>query len=100
MQSVFEERPCMCAIDTFFQFKISVFILTLIRKHEISSKKGSNIFRLCLYEKYFAGVAKLVDALDLGSSAARHGGSSPSTRTLQTFTVSNLEIVTGRFFSL
>ena len=28
-----------------------------------------------------AGVAKLVDALDLGSSAARHGGSSPSTRT-------------------
>ncbi len=28
-----------------------------------------------------AGVAKLVDALDLGSNAARHGGSSPSTRT-------------------
>gem|GEM_PF-1667478 len=28
-----------------------------------------------------AGVAKLVDALDLGSSAARLGGSSPSTRT-------------------
>jgi trigger factor len=28
-------------------------------------------------------VAKLVDALDLGSSAARHGGSSPSIRTLQ-----------------
>ncbi len=30
---------------------------------------------------FFAGVAKLVDALDLGSSAARRGGSSPSTRT-------------------
>ena len=30
-----------------------------------------------------ADVAKLVDALDLGSSAARHGGSSPSIRTLQ-----------------
>ncbi len=29
-----------------------------------------------------ADVAKLVDALDLGSSAARHGGSSPSIRTL------------------
>ena len=29
----------------------------------------------------FADVAKLVDALDLGSSAARHGGSSPSIRT-------------------
>ncbi len=28
-----------------------------------------------------AGVAKLADALDLGSSAARHGGSSPSART-------------------
>ena len=29
-----------------------------------------------------ADVAKLVDALDLGSSAARHGGSSPSIRTI------------------
>jgi hypothetical protein len=29
----------------------------------------------------YADVAKLVDALDLGSSAARHGGSSPSIRT-------------------
>ena len=28
-----------------------------------------------------AGVAKLGDALDLGSNAARRGGSSPSTRT-------------------
>lgn len=28
-----------------------------------------------------ADVAKLVDALDLGSSAARRGGSSPSIRT-------------------
>ena len=28
-----------------------------------------------------ADVAKLVDALDLGSSAARHGGSTPSIRT-------------------
>src|SRR5690554_4373436 len=29
----------------------------------------------------FAGVAELVDALDLGSSAARRGGSNPSART-------------------
>ena len=29
-----------------------------------------------------AGVAKLVDASDLGSDAARYGGSSPSARTL------------------
>ena len=28
-----------------------------------------------------AGVAKLADAPDLGSGAARHGGSSPSART-------------------
>ena len=34
-------------------------------------------------KKFFnAGVVKLVDILDLGSSAARHGGSSPSARTL------------------
>ena len=31
--------------------------------------------------KVYARVAELVDALDLGSSAARRGGSSPSTRT-------------------
>ncbi len=30
-----------------------------------------------------AGVVKLVDTLDLGSSAARRGGSSPFTRTKQ-----------------
>ena len=29
----------------------------------------------------YAGVAELVDAQDLGSCAARRGGSSPSTRT-------------------
>ena len=33
------------------------------------------------FQKILADVAKLVDALDLGSSAARHGGSSPSIRT-------------------
>jgi hypothetical protein len=30
-----------------------------------------------------AGVVKLVDISDLGSDAARHGGSSPSTRTIE-----------------
>ena len=34
-------------------------------------------------EQFFAGVAKLVDVSDLGSDAARHGGSSPSTRTTE-----------------
>ena len=33
----------------------------------------------------FAGVAELVDVLDLGSSAARRGGSTPFTRTELTF---------------
>ena len=37
-----------------------------------------NNFYLC---KTFAGVVKLADTLDLGSSAARRGGSSPFTRT-------------------
>ena len=32
-------------------------------------------------DKFSAGVVKLVDIPDLGSGAARHGGSSPSTRT-------------------
>ena len=35
----------------------------------------ANLFRIA------AGVVKLVDIPDLGSGAARHGGSSPSTRT-------------------
>ncbi len=39
-------------------------------------------FRISLHS-ISADVAKLVDALDLGSSAARHGGSSPSIRTKQ-----------------
>ena len=43
-------------------------IILLVRTHS-----GGNIHE--------AGVAKLVDAPDLGSGAARRGGSSPSTRT-------------------
>jgi hypothetical protein len=35
-----------------------------------------------LYQYVNADVAKLADALDLGSSAARRGGSSPSIRTI------------------
>ena len=33
---------------------------------------------------YYAGVAELADALDLGSSALRRGGSTPFTRTIFT----------------
>jgi hypothetical protein len=34
---------------------------------------------------HFAGVAELADAPDLGSGAERRGGSSPSTRTSQSY---------------
>ncbi len=36
---------------------------------------------ISIFHKLFADVAELVDALDLGSSALRRGGSSPSIRT-------------------
>lgn len=38
-----------------------------------------------LLQPLFADVAKLADALDLGSSAARHVGSTPSIRTFFIF---------------
>ena len=34
-----------------------------------------------IFANHFAGMAELVDVLDLGSSAARRGGSTPFTRT-------------------
>ena len=44
-----------------------------------------NIFQklgyICPLQSTRAGVVKLVDTLDLGSSASRRGGSSPFTRT-------------------
>ena len=43
-----------------------------------------------------ADVAKLVDALDLGSSAARHGGSSPSIRTNIEPSITQLLLKTGK----
>lgn len=38
----------------------------------------------CIPIAMIAGVAELVDVLDLGSSAARRGGSIPSARTNRT----------------
>jgi hypothetical protein len=58
--------------------------------------KLTNVFFLSeekLYENLIifvlpnAGVVKLVDTLDLGSSASRRGGSSPFTRTFKAFTI-------------
>ena len=42
---------------------------------------GNFIEKLNYICQPFAGVVKLVDTLDLGSSASRRGGSSPFTRT-------------------
>ena len=39
-----------------------------------------------IFAAYFAGVMELVDMLDLGSSAARRVGSTPSIRTKLTLT--------------
>ncbi len=58
--------------------KISVFSCIIF--HAFKSK-----FNICIIEFRFyfcnAEVAKLADAPDLGSGAARHGGSSPLFRT-------------------
>jgi hypothetical protein len=47
------------------------------------SKKVCGFKNRRIFALSFAGVAKLVDASDLGSDAARHGGSSPSARTFK-----------------
>jgi hypothetical protein len=54
----------------FFEFFVLNFEFTYICCPGRFTCRGNN-----------AGVVKLVDTLDLGSSAARLGGSSPSTRT-------------------
>ncbi len=56
-------------------------------------------FPICKFFNIFArtndaGVVKLVDTLDLGSSASRRGGSSPFTRTSE----KNFSIFFGKFF--
>src|SRR5699024_757779 len=47
-----------------------------------SSDLGSQV-RFLYGSLHFAGVAELADALDLGSSVLRRGGSIPFTRTIQ-----------------
>ena len=46
------------------------------------TQRRAKPFKIKGFNPIFAGMAKLVDAPDLGSGAARHGGSSPSTRTI------------------
>ena len=48
------------------------------------------------FNPILAGMAKLVDAPDLGSGAARHGGSSPSTRTLRNRTFKRAKLLIAR----
>ena len=52
----------------------------------LSEKKTFFIKNLIIFAQlnFNAGVVKLVDTLDLGSSASRLGGSSPFTRTKKT----------------
>ena len=54
--------------------------------------RNFNIFQklgyICPLQSTRAGVVKLVDTLDLGSSASRRGGSSPFTRTKKPLTKS------------
>ena len=45
-------------------------------------EKNFHLFRVSGNNHLHAGVAELADALDLGSSAARRGGSTPFTRTI------------------
>ncbi len=51
-----------------------------------------------IFAPRLAGVAELVDALDLGSSAKRRGGSSPFVRT--SYLAAMLENVSSRRFLL
>jgi hypothetical protein len=52
--------------------------MSLIRHGEVSNIVFYLVF---INAKYHAGVAELADAPDLGSGAARRGGSTPFTRT-------------------
>jgi hypothetical protein len=64
-----------------------VFVFISVNAREQSTIKNKNYFYVgnilvsCKFTALVADVAKLVDALDLGSNAARRGGSSPSIRT-------------------
>ena len=57
------------------------FILGFIKNFDFDNINKKNVLFLCFD---FADVAKLVDALDLGSSVERRGGSSPFIRTDKT----------------
>gem|GEM_PF-1609651 len=62
---------------------VFTFASTIRNRHTLKVKKSNLVGSI-------ADVAKLVDALDLGSSAARHGGSSPSIRTAQALNLSTV----------
>ncbi len=48
----------------------------------------------------YAGVVKLVDTLDLGSSASRLGGSSPSARTKTRIRFNQSRVKAGLFYNI
>ena len=63
-------------VEYFFSYAIAFYFIVPTFASTIGYGMNISIFFVSI-----ADVAKLVDALDLGSSAARHGGSSPSIRT-------------------
>lgn len=74
------------------QSKIKPLYLNCISYKELNRHKiikilhfnlwaNNEIIKQCIFAPSYAGVVKLADTLDLGSSAVRLGGSSPFTRT-------------------
>ena len=83
LQMGFLKNPST-ALKTFFDLLLIPSFLLLI-KYKVNAciffRRGNLIQKLNYICPPFAGVVKLVDTLDLGSSALRLGGSSPFTRT-------------------
>lgn len=68
----------------FSHLLVIVFRIISIIQYLLNNRKTLNkniLIDISLIYQKIADVAKLADALDLGSSASRHVGSSPSVRT-------------------
>src|SRR3546814_2298126 len=64
-----------------FCLLLFIFFFLMIRRPPRSTRTDTLFPYTTLFRSVPAGVAELVDALDLGSSIARCGGSSPFART-------------------
>ena len=71
---------------TVFENKINAPIAQLVEQIPLKDKVVGSIPTGCTRtDMYYAGVAKLADALALGASEVTHGGSSPLPGTKQIF---------------